>query len=473
MFIPRGKVLHENLATSYVLVDALVADLCEGGFSGTVEVTLSHSRAFVILVRGKAAAAVEEKYAVGDTPTVVDRASTVQLAAAARRERGRVSVYSYSTGLAEMIAARVSASALYTGLSTEFADLEKVIAKLSRERDRQWFIEIRTESGWSALARVKDDRCRLAVSENGAIREETDDLGLDENAPLRRLLDECSRANCVFDVYFKAATDEIESDQSLYESSQSQTAPPVSSLAAEREPVEVSDAVKEARAIYRSLALEESDKEVERENNNVASQVNEQKVSDEAARKDELAEAESFVQAATIGDKATTAGGQMRDGSTSEADEFAFVREEIQSEGEFQLAGDAMTMAEIKRLMGDIARTIEEATRAIEQRDSFSIYLRAGQLKIADRYPFLDPFGAEFEYLSGEIAFIGEATPEEFIAGLTEALKIAVEAVLQTSTQSARLRERINEDLRWLYNRHQHEFQQYGLDKTLGEIISA
>ena len=37
MFIPRGTPLHENLATSYVLVDPLVADLCEGGFSGVVE----------------------------------------------------------------------------------------------------------------------------------------------------------------------------------------------------------------------------------------------------------------------------------------------------------------------------------------------------------------------------------------------------------------------------------------------------
>ena len=58
-------------------------------------------------------------------------------------------------------------------------------------------------------------------------------------------------------------------------------------------------------------------------------------------------------------------------------------------------------MVEIKRLMGEMARTIEVSTQAIEQRDSFSMYLRAGQLKIADRYPFLDPFGAEFEYLGG------------------------------------------------------------------------
>ena len=40
MFIPRGKPVHENLASSYVLLDALCEDLCEGGFSGIVEVVL-------------------------------------------------------------------------------------------------------------------------------------------------------------------------------------------------------------------------------------------------------------------------------------------------------------------------------------------------------------------------------------------------------------------------------------------------
>ena len=58
MFIPRGTVLHENLATSYVLVDGLVADLCEGGFSGVVEILLRNADAHIIIARGRVVAAI-------------------------------------------------------------------------------------------------------------------------------------------------------------------------------------------------------------------------------------------------------------------------------------------------------------------------------------------------------------------------------------------------------------------------------
>ena len=61
MFIPRGTIIHENLATSYVLVEALVADLCEGGFSGVVEVVLREIDGFVVIVNGSVAAVVEER----------------------------------------------------------------------------------------------------------------------------------------------------------------------------------------------------------------------------------------------------------------------------------------------------------------------------------------------------------------------------------------------------------------------------
>jgi hypothetical protein len=127
-------------------------------------------------------------------------------------------------------------------------------------------------------------------------------------------------------------------------------------------------------------------------------------------------------------------------------------------------------MAEIKRLMGEIAKTIDEASRAAEQRDAFSMYLRAGQLKIADRYPFLDPFGAEFEYMGGEIVFIGKADAEQFKEGLTESIRLAVVGVAQSSAQPARLRAYVTEDLRKLRERLGSELERYGLEETIEQI---
>ena len=129
-------------------------------------------------------------------------------------------------------------------------------------------------------------------------------------------------------------------------------------------------------------------------------------------------------------------------------------------------------MAETKRLMGEIARAIEEAAQSVGRPDSFSMSLRAGQLRIADRFPFLDPFAGEFEYLAGEIVFVGHATAEEFIVGLTEALKLAVEAVTQSTAYADRFRSYVTEDLRKLLARERDEFEKLGLDQVIEEIIS-
>src|SRR5262249_46420215 len=133
MFIPVGRPVYENLATSYVLVDALINDLCEGGFSGVLDITLRNTDADIIIAHGKIAAAIERGESVGrQFLSSQARASVVDLAARSRRERGRVSVYGYPPETAVAIAGRIDAVPLYTQLSTEFADLQRMIQKLSR-----------------------------------------------------------------------------------------------------------------------------------------------------------------------------------------------------------------------------------------------------------------------------------------------------------------------------------------------------
>ena len=134
------------------------------------------------------------------------------------------------------------------------------------------------------------------------------------------------------------------------------------------------------------------------------------------------------------------------------------------------VSGDE-AMSELKRLMGEIARTIEEAAQAIDHHDSFSMALRAGQLKIADRYPFLDPFRNEFEYLAGEIVFVGQATAEDFVAGLTEALELAILGVAKSTEHGDRFRAYVIEDLRKLLARDRSELESFGLDHVIERLL--
>src|SRR6185295_17350988 len=126
--------------------------------------------------------------------------------------------------------------------------------------------------------------------------------------------------------------------------------------------------------------------------------------------------------------------------------------------------GDLVT-DDLKRLMGEIARTIEEAAQSVGRHDGFSMSLRASQLKVADRYRFLDPFGGEFEYLSGEIVFVGNTTAREFVDGFFEALELAIQSVTESTAYPERFRSYVAEDLKKLLARDAAEFESAGLDQ--------
>src|SRR5690349_14735042 len=254
MFIPRGTPLHENLATSYVLVDSLVADLCEGGFSGVVEVTLRRADAYVVISGGRVAASLVAQHA-GTTGSLADvsQASVGQVAAAARQERGRVSIYHYAAETAESVAERATAEPLYTRLSTEFADLDKVIGKLSRESDRRWFIEITLGDGQAALVQMSGERCRVLTAREGKLGEACESRTPAENTLLAALLGESRLHGGVFDVYFRSA------DQAPATAAPS-AAPPADGAGpdvqqadarqAAEAPADVADVVKEAKAVF-------------------------------------------------------------------------------------------------------------------------------------------------------------------------------------------------------------------------------
>lgn len=469
MFIPPGEIIHESLATSYVLVDALVADLCEGGFSGVVEVVLLETDSFIVIASGNVAAVFDKRgdHARSGATINYTRTTVEQLAERSRRERGRVSIYGYSAATASAVAGRINAKALYVGLSTEFTDIEKMICKLVRERDREWFIEINTESGPGALIHMRDSECRIISSTGHA---DSGALDLASNPALGHLIDECNRAGGTFDVYFtQAAAKTVDVPE--------QTSPehipaslPVEDAIVNEEPV-ASLLVSLQHAASGPLTSNELRVDSGREPERLAlPDLGEPSLE----RAEQLGVSSSAV--------AAVAGAQSSFAPPAEATTPDLAENLIEPhDGDYlSLAWDepspaaagAEAMAEIKRLMGEIARAIEEAAQTVGRPDSFSMSLRAGQLKIAGRFPFLDPFAGEFEYLAGEIVFVGRATAEDFVAGLTEALELAVEAVTRSTAYADRFRSYVIEDLQKLLARDRVQFERFGLDQVIQQIIT-
>ncbi len=468
MFIPRGETIHESLATSYVLVDALVADLCEGGFSGVVEVVLRDTDSFIVIASGNVAAVVEMGGDRARSAATMNytRTTVEQLAERSRRERGRISIYGYSVATASAVAGRINAKALYVGLSTEFTDLEKMIGKLVRERDREWFIEINTESGQGALIYMRDSECRIISSTGPA---DSGALDLASNPALGHLIDECNHAGGTFDVYFTQAVAETLDEPELTSPAHVLAPLPAQDEIVQEEPVAAYLASLQQAA---SGPLTSNDLRVDsgREPERLA-------LPDPGGPSVERAEqpgVSSSAVAAVAGGRSgfalpaeTATPGLSKDSIEPRAGDLLIEWDELPPAGT-----DAEAMTEIKRLMAEIARAIEEAAQAVGRPDSFPMSLRAGQLEIADRFPFLDPFAGEFEYLAGEIVFVGRASAEEFVVGLTEALKLAIEAVTRSTAYADRFRSYVTEDLQKLLARERAEFERLGLVEVIPHIIT-
>ncbi|MFL6213145.1 MAG: hypothetical protein ACJ74J_04540 [Blastocatellia bacterium] len=463
------------MATSYVLVDSLVADLCEGGFSGVVEVMLRRADAYVVIAGGRVAVSLLAQHGEA-TGALMDasRATVMQITAAARQERGRVSIYRYSAETAEAIAGRATAQALYTRLSTEFADLDKVIAKLSRESDRQWFIEIILNDGQAALVHMREDGCRVLTSREGTLREAYESQTPAENALLATLLDQSRLHGGVFDVYFRSADDvSAASEDSAEGVSRNVYQAEASS--------DVAEVVKEAKAVFHSLSLDDTDTALPAVAAPRRLPVPPGALSALRELTGSLGEKSNNGDAATNRAHAADESAPAIRPSLNESnhptffkttDDLLLMPDDLRATGLLKRGSQADAFAEIKRLMGEIVRTVEESVRAAGARDSFAISLRAGQLKVADRYSFLDPFAGEFEYLAGEIVFVGDASAAEFIAGLSEALAQAIDSAARASAQPDRIRLHTSEGLRWLLNRQRSELEAYHLDHAIEAIIA-
>ncbi len=456
MFIPRGKLIHDNLATSYVLIEPLVEDLQEGGFAGLVEVVLSDSDNFIVLTGGKVGAVIQK---TGENLGLI---TLDQLARQARRERGRVAVSAYPRTTAAIVAGRMNAQPLYSGLSTEFTDTEKMIGKLVREVDREWFIEVNTESNLHALIHLFEGRCEIISSVN-----EGEAAAFDGYPALEALLRECRRVRGTFDV-FLAGTDASAAPAHRFaalEASAGASSP--IALTPVTEAPEPSFDSRQSEALRKLSVIESS----------ISSSLEYENFEDvdlpvfERVDPSDIPQTPTFPAPLTFDIETSPSD----DGTPLEiltADLKSLVTGDLILQQDASASNGDLVTDDLKRLMGEIARTIEEAAQSVGRHDGFSMSLRASQLKVADRYRFLDPFGGEFEYLSGEIVFVGNTTAQEFVEGFSEALKLAIQSVTESTAYPERFRAYVAEDLRKLLAREPAEFDGAGLDQVIQNLIS-
>ena len=125
-------------------------------------------------------------------------------------------------------------------------------------------------------------------------------------------------------------------------------------------------------------------------------------------------------------------------------------------------------MRDMMQLMSQVVAAVERGMTVAGRGSSFPTALRAGLLAVTERYPFLDPFAAEFEYQDKEIVFVGTAQPAEFAAGLSEALRQMVEDLIYSS--NGRVRDYIAEELRKVEREQANDIRRFDLGNLTEKI---
>ena len=68
--------------------------------------------------------------------------------------------------------------------------------------------------------------------------------------------------------------------------------------------------------------------------------------------------------------------------------------------------------------------------------------------------------------------FVGQASAEEFVEGLTEALKLSIDGVTRSTAYADRFRSYVIEDLRKLQTRERAEFEKFALEEIIPRLIT-
>ena len=473
-YIPKGKPMHEKLSTKFVRMEGLLEELQAESFNGYIMLNFPQTSGFLFIQDGKVVNAAE----VTGPDQRAGMAIQEQLLRLSQQTKGTLSVYYLQKEIVQTLAAIADGEAVYHNLTSDWANLGKLIKKLSAER-RTYFINLAFEEAARGLIFVDGEKIEAACTAGG-------DHLLGEEA-LNRLTKDSENTVATFSVYRQAAAgalsqfDDKEVEASLNRlvsqspSSAAKPSPltttpappaPVTSQpiitpaptpvqAAPATPAGVSAstpaAAPAATPYYESLLPSGSGAA------SVTSAPQMAEVKSKVTTFDDILE---VVEVEAPVRPAAPASGQTPATEVSAAQVTPAPLPEMSKSGN--------EMRDLMQLMSQVVAAVERGMTVAGRGSSFPTALRAGLLAVTERYPFLDPFAAEFEYQDKEIVFVGTAQSGEFASGLTEALRQMVEDLIFSS--NGRVRDYIAEELRKVEREQASDIRRFNLGSLTEKI---
>jgi len=139
MTLPRGKIVYENLNTSFTNFEELLADLKANQVTGAVHILLWEAEGILLLDNGSIVHAVE----LSEKSRKLAQDAVKSLLQKVTGKNGTISVYRFPAEVVTLLAETSNSEVIYKNLSSDFTQLEMLLNKL-KDESHTGFVEIVT-----------------------------------------------------------------------------------------------------------------------------------------------------------------------------------------------------------------------------------------------------------------------------------------------------------------------------------------
>ncbi len=390
MFWPKNQKKYENLKSSFVNLQGLVEDLGETGFSGFLEVIFENECYYILKEPGR----LEKIYIKGSRGGFIPAELTLdEIQEKSLEDLSIINVFDVDPNRLGFILGCLSAVPLYSNLSSEFTDFEKLLNKLSKD-GHSGYLEIFFQNSSIEPAYLLYRNGKIEEAFWGERQLEKGDEDINEiNLKLRG-------NEALFNVYQILEKAEAFVRNSLeQEEIKGHETPEIESSELLMESVEIGKEVQGRPA-----------ERVQSNTQAVAAESIEPRGSGENLQEATIEKSKNELENLSI---------------------FPYL--------DFTEA---------------LIQWVEKAVNQNMGKNYFSKAFKKGLLNISDKYSFLDPFLAEFTYMDGKVNFTSEAKAIDFLKGIYAAIDTLFEEL--TEKERANVQRNLKQTLQDLEKEH-HE----------------
>jgi hypothetical protein len=131
----------------------------------------------------------------------------------------------------------------------------------------------------------------------------------------------------------------------------------------------------------------------------------------------------------------------------------------------------AEPLKEIIQIFEGVLSKAEKLVDESSEKGTFRRIFKKSLIEKSDQYPFLDPFGGEFDYRDGMIQFAGEIKGRDFTQGISESLQSTIFYIEEELPKSKMLPLKLRAEIESSLEPHRDTIRQLGLESVIPSFL--